>query len=428
MNKKLVFIIIIGFLAFLSVAFLLNNKKGIAKVNDETDSYGSARRFWSIQAVDTMKYSRDTARSEAQNPEFEIEIATQVKNISDLGATHIAIGTPYDEEFIPFMKKWVNEARKNKLKVWYRGNWAGWEEWFEYDKISRSDHLRMTEQFILDHPELFEDGDIFTPCPECENGGPGDPRQNPNEADVEKYRKFLRDLHQASDKSFREINKDVHTGYFSMNGDVARLIMDERTTSRLEDVVVVDHYVKSPELLNFDVTMYADKSKGKVILGEFGVPIPDIHGDLNDEQQAEWLEKALKLLSENRNLIGLNYWTAVGGSTEIFKDGRPTLAAEVLKKYYSPKVAEIQIVNELNEPIEQAVIKYKKASYKPGKEAKMDILYVDDAPTVSVSASEYDESIAQVSEGELNKIVLMKSDTDFVFSLRKWLAGLGLNL
>lgn len=427
MNKKAMIFILIASVTLAIYTFaLFASKTSLAKVTPQDKVETDPKTFWSIQAVDTMKYSRDTARGEATNPEFEVEIATQVKNIADLGATHIAIGTPYDEEFIPFMKKWVSEARKNNLKVWYRGNWAGWEEWFEYEPISRSEHLVKTEQFIYNHPELFENGDIFTPCPECENGGPGDPRRDTGKENVEKYRKFLKDLHKVSFEAFKEIGKDVHTGYFSMNGDVARLIMDERTTSRLEDVVVVDHYVKSPELLNFDVNLYANKAGGKVILGEFGVPIPDIHGDMTQEQQAEWLENALKLLSENRNLIGLNYWTAVGGSTEIFKDGQPTLAAQVLKKYYRPKVAEVQVVNELDEPIEQAIIKYKKASYKPGKEAKLHILYVDDAPTVSVSASGYDETIAQVVEGQPNKVVLMKSDTDFMFSLKKWLKGLGL--
>lgn len=412
-NTSLIAIVVI--LTLLSFFALSLNKSQMTSAKDN-DSQN--KRFWTIQAIDTMKYSRDTARAEATSPEFEQEIALQVKNIADTGATHVAIGTPYDEEFIPFMKKWVSEARKNNLKVWYRGNWSGWEEWFEYPKINRADHLQKTEQFILAHPELFEDGDIFTPCPECENGGPGDPRFMEGDDDLDKYRKFLTDLHKATTKSFKAINKDVRSGYFSMNGDVASLVMDDKTTNALDNVVVVDHYVKSAKQLNDDIGRYAQESKGKVILGEFGAPIPDIHGNMTQQEQADWLEEALKLMSENQNLLGLNYWTAVGGSTEIWKDGEPTLAVQTLKKYFKPKFVQLTAQNELGEVLTNTTVKYLTTSYKPGAKGQMTILYVENDPTVVVQAEGYKEQIVQLKQGEETKVVLVKTDPDFMFTLR----------
>jgi len=71
--------------------------------------------WWQIQSVDTMKYSRDIAREKLDDPTFDSIIDRQVKDIAATGATHVAVGTPYDEEFVPFLTRWVNAARKYKL-------------------------------------------------------------------------------------------------------------------------------------------------------------------------------------------------------------------------------------------------------------------------------------------------------------------------
>ncbi|MDP3888564.1 MAG: hypothetical protein Q8Q24_00825, partial [bacterium] len=98
------------------------------------------KHIMEFKSIDTMKYSRDIAREKLNDPSFDKVIDTQVKNIADTGATHVAIATPYDEEFLPILKRWVSSARKYNLKVWFRGNWSGWEGWFDYPKIDRSTH------------------------------------------------------------------------------------------------------------------------------------------------------------------------------------------------------------------------------------------------------------------------------------------------
>lgn len=291
--------------------------------------------FWSFQSVDTMKYSRDKAREMAGNPSYDTEIQAQVKAIKETGATHIAIGTPYDSEFIPYMKRWVSAARANGLKVWFRGNLSGWEEWFEYEPIDRDTHTEGIRKFILNNPDLFEDGDIFTSCPECENGGPGDPRF---EGDVERYRAFLISEYNVAKQSFIEINKDVKANYYSMNGDVAKLVMDHETTKALDGIVTVDHYVKSVDQLIDDINEYQKLSGGKIILGEWGAPIPDIHGDMTEDQQAVWLEQALFRIVTETNIEGLNYWTHQGSSTALWNDNStPRKAVTTLAKYYNPR-------------------------------------------------------------------------------------------
>lgn len=295
----------------------------------------SPRPNWGVMSLDTMKYSRDYAREKLGDQSFDQVIESQVKNIAATGATHIALATPYDPEFVPFLTRWVDSARSHGLKIWFRGNFSGWEGWFDYQPISREEHLAATKAFIKANPDLFEDGDLFTPCPECENGGPGDPRLT---NDIAGHRRFLIATHNAATQAFWEIGKKASVGYHSMNYDVALAIMDKQTTAALGGVVTVDHYVKSPTKLNEDITKIAKLSGGHVFLGEFGAPIPDIHGKLNEAEQAQWLEDSLILLKSNPNLVGISYWVSVGGSTELWDDeGNAKAGVTTLTKYYSQR-------------------------------------------------------------------------------------------
>ncbi len=311
----------------------------------------SSEHFWDFQSIDTMKYSRDPSREFlSKMDELEAIVNTQVRQIKEVGATHVGIATPYDEEFLPILKRWVGAARRENLKVWFRGNFSGWEGWFGYEKITREQHKQLLASFITEHPDLFESGDLFSACPECENGGPGDPRIN---GDAAGHRKFLIDEYDMTQRLFREIGKNVQSNIHSMNGDVARLIMDQETTSRLGGIITVDHYVGSPQQLAADIEDFAKRGNGKVILGEFGAPIPDIHGEMTEKEQAKWIESSLNLLSQSPSLVGINYWVNVGGSTAIWTDtGEPKPAVEALHAFFKPNLAKGIVVNAFGKPIE----------------------------------------------------------------------------
>lgn len=321
-------ILLASFLAILLGIFLTKLVGDANEINHQPPP----KRVWIVKSVDTMKYSRDLTGEKLKDPTFDQTINLQVKSIAELGATHVAVGTPYDERFVPYLKRWVQSARKYNLKVWFRGNFSGWEGWFGYKKdLTRDGHLTLMRQFINENGVLFEEGDIFSPCPECENGGAGDPRQT---GDVAGFRKFLIDEHQAASEEFRKIGKNVRI-VGSMNYDVAKLVMDEATANSVGNLIVIDHYVKSPQDLAKDVEKIAESAKANVMLGELGVPIPDIHGKLTEEEQAQWLEEVLSLIAKEEAVIGLNYWTSFGGSTAIFNnDGTQKPAADILEKYF----------------------------------------------------------------------------------------------
>ncbi len=373
----------------------------------------TGKNIWQFQSIDTMKYSRDLAKEKLNDASFDTIIESQIKAIASTGATHVAIATPYDEEFIPFLKRWVSAARKQHLKVWFRGNFSGWEGWFGYTKMSRGNHIAKTQEFIMRHPDLFENGDAFTSCPECENGGSGDPRKT---GDVTGYRNFLISEYDVANKAFKDIGRMVTTNYFSMNADVARLIMDSATTKRLGGIVTIDHYVATPEKLVSDIRDIARNSGGQVILGEFGAPIPDIHGDLSPEDQAQWIDAALKGMTDIPELVGMNYWVSVGGSTELWDiDGIANPVVDTLESYYHTDIFFGRVFDEFGFPISNAIVRSTERETRSGTNGYFEIAipFKDEAKTLSFSREGYLDDSVSVEVGTETMVTLIKEHKTF---------------
>lgn len=329
--KKHFFVIYILFIFILSLGIIFF----LQKAGSISFFISGENKKWDIRSIDTMKYSRDIAREKVNDEVFSKVIDKQMAEIAETGANYVAIGTPYDDEFHSMLVRWVNAARKYKLHIWFRGNFSGWERWFDYPKIDGTTHVVKIEQFILDNSDLFKDGDIFTSCPECENGTGvelGDTQS------LNRHRAFLIAEYGVTKKAFMQIGKKVKTGYYSMNGDLATVLMDKKTTEALGGVVVVDHYVDTPEKLAQDIRNLAKSSGGKIVLGEFGAPILDIHGKMTEKEQAEWISRALNEISTITDLIGINYWVNKGGSTALWNyDGTRKPAVKIITDFYSRK-------------------------------------------------------------------------------------------
>jgi hypothetical protein len=319
------------------------------------------------------------------------------------------------------MKRWINMARKYKLNVWFRGNAAGWEGWFGYPWLTREDHTKEIEKFILSNGDLFEDGDIFSSCPECENGGDGDPRLN---GDVVGHREFLIKEYGVVREAFQRIDKDVAANFNPMNGDVAQLIMDRETTKALGGIVVVDHYVGTPEQLAEDAKSYANSSGGKVVIGEFGVPIPDIHGNMTEAEQAAWLSEALKLLSEVPEVIGVNYWTSHGGSTRLWDDdGGERQAVSTLKKYFVPYVFTGVVKDETGKPITDARIQIENQVVLSNKQGEFTVKHLNKA-AVAISAYGYETVPVTVN---MDEIILKRTNPNIIYRVKKFLRSISIS-
>lgn len=343
--------------------------------------------WWKFQSIDTMKYSRDLAKVVLHDPSFDAVIDDQMKRIASTGVTHVAIATPYDEEFYPVLKRWASAARKYHLNIWFRGNWSGWEGWFGYSKITREEHIEKTKKFILNHPDIFIGGDVFSTCPECENGGPGDPRQN---KDTDRYRAFLIDEYQASRAEFQQIGKNVAVNFDSMNGDVAKLIMDKETTKQLGGIVVIDHYVASVEDLERDIREIAQKSGGKIILGEFGAPIEDVHGKMKDDEQSHYIDRAFTRLANMPEVVGINYWVGFGGSTALWhENGEEKKSVAIIRSFFKPELLSGEIINANGKPINNAKIFLREREFQVDRQGKFYLPYVGTGQTFLVDAKGY---------------------------------------
>lgn len=412
-NKNLK--IIVPFLIMLAIASVLL----LVRKNVEPTANVKSK-FWTMQSIDTVKYSRDTAGQYLNDKSFDTTIEDQVKKIAGTGATHIALGTPYDKEFIPFLKRWVDISRKHGMNIWFRGNFSGWENWFEYKDITREEHKELLKKFIIDNGGLFEDGDIFSSCTECENGGPGDPRQT---GDTKGHRQFLIDEYQIGKSAFRQVGKNVAANYFPMNADVANLVMDKETTQALGGIVTIDHYVSSYEKMNNDINDLAKKSGGKIVIGEFGAPIPDLHGDMTEKEQSAWIGKAFDLLAKNNNVVGVNYWTGFGGSTKLWRDdGSNTLAVATLTSFYTPKSLQGVIKNEAGIPIANAMLSGKEQSVNTDSNGQFSIPFLASEIQVNVEATGYlPSAITNIHNNVPITAFLKKQNETPFFKLQKFL-------
>lgn len=369
-----------------------------------------------IRSIDTMKFSRDLARAKLNDKSFDTVIDKHIKDIAGTNATHVAIGTPYDKEFLPFLKRWVGAARKYKLSVWFRGNLSGWEGWFEYPKIGKSEHTQNIENFIVQNRDLFRDGDIFTSCPECENGG------RSVYEDPEGHKAFLIAEYNVVKKAFLRIDKKVTANYYSMNGDIARLIMDKKTTKALDGIVTIDHYVESVDQLVDDIREYAKNSGGKVVLGEIGAPIPDIHGKMTESAQRDWIASLFAKLESVDDLEGLNYWVSNGGSTSLWNpDGTERLAAEIVRNAYGDRELRAKLVDRKSNAIAGAKVLTLNEAYSVDAHGVFSVPYLYKGQIIEISAKGYPSKIpVEIGENASGEIVLDYNPPYFHFKFSLW--------
>lgn len=330
------------------------------------DTYYSAlaprKHLFDVQSVDTMKYSRDMSWQILDDPDsFKPMLDEQMARIAEAGATHVGIATPYDARFLPVLRLWVASARTHGLSVWFRGNFSGWEGWFDYAKIDRTTHEQLLRDFLRNNPDLFRSGDIFTPCPECENGGQGDPRQT---GDTSGYNAFLIGEKELADDEFARQGKRVAV-YPSMNADIARQVITPATVRAFDGTILIDHYVRAPEQFASDIRAISEQLNARIGLGEFGAPIPDLNGNMTQARQAKYVDALFKAMyPESATIPVVNYWTLSGGSTMLIgDDGAPRAAYFTVQNYFKAFNVQGAIYNSIGESVSGARVSVDGSGY-----------------------------------------------------------------
>lgn len=359
---KVVKVLIVVFILLYvwSIAFL-PEKTPVHKPT-KIDTSRLRKNIFDVQAIDTMKQSRDLARLTLKNKAYDSFIDMEMERIVEAGGTHAAISTAYDEEFIPVLERWVKSARSHGLSVWFRGNFSGWERWFEYDQIDEAEHKRLLTTFIKNHPDLFKNGDIFTPCHECENGGTGDPRVT---GKVSQYQNFLISERDIALTEFKKINKNIEV-HPSMNGEIAEEIMTSETVKKVGGTVFVDHYTRTTDQFHKDLIRYASVLKSKIGIGEFGAPIPDMNGTMNETQQATFVKGLMDVLYRENHIVSIvNYWDILDGSTALLNyDGSRRQAYYEVKNYFDAPTVYGRILDAEDNVLYGATVQVASTTYK----------------------------------------------------------------
>jgi hypothetical protein len=301
------------------------------------------KKWWQVTSIDTMKVSRDMAQNTIDVTDEVIDLNARL--VADAGSTHMAIGTPYDKEFIPVMKRWIEAGRKHNINIWFRGNFSGWENennsghgWFNYPLLeSISEHHELTKRFLQTHVDLFKSGDIFTSCPEPENGHLINGFWR-SEQDKENLRKFMVDSYRICEAGFQKIaqetGENVSYGYFSHNGDVAKAIGRE-TATLIGRKVGLDHYVYDTAEMGawIDDTQATYGGDIELFLGEYGAPRDNT--PMDPKIQAEFIDTMLREEITPRKLHAVNYWVLSNGNTALYDQTGEKPSYKVIQSYYT---------------------------------------------------------------------------------------------
>ncbi|OGG12582.1 hypothetical protein A3D77_04550 [Candidatus Gottesmanbacteria bacterium RIFCSPHIGHO2_02_FULL_39_11] len=394
----------------------------------QTAHAGEPFQIWNYQCIDTMKTSRDRARQWAGDPHVESLISKEVTLVKNLGANCIAISTPYNEEFIPYLKIWSEEAHKQNLSVWFRGNFAEWEGWFEYPKnLTPEELLTKTAKFIASHSDLFKDGDAFDSCPECEGVGPWLlPR------DTSLYLSFKIKQQEVARAAFKAIGKNIITNRLAVIGGRAKDYYDLKTAEALGNLVVIDHYVKTVDDMKTYVEYFDTKLKSKTFIGEFGAPIPDINGRMNETQQADFVESIFDYLYRQKNKVdGVNYWVLSDGTTALVNDDyTPKEVFSVIEKYYKPGQLTGTVKNSLGEEIAHAQVDIGNGEARLSTDSKGSYksAVIKGKKSVEILSSDYisQTGIADIEKGKertLNFVLIPKKKSVW-YNIREFLHNL----
>ncbi len=382
----------------------------------------ATKNLFEVQSIDTMKYSRDVAGQILDHPNsFKATIDKQMALIAESGATHAAIATPYDAKFLPVLKLWIASARAHNLSIWFRGNFSGWEGWFNYVKINRVTHKQLLNGFLRNNPDLFQSGDIFSPCPECENGGPGDPRMK---GDAAGYNAFLREEKTIADDAFALQGKNIKI-YPSMNADIARQIITPATISAFGGTILIDHYVRTAEQFAGDIRAIPKKLNADVGLGEFGAPIPDLNGWMTQTQQAKYIDSLFKAMYlERAHIPVVNYWTLSGGSTALINDdGTPRAAYFTVQNYFKAFNVYGAVYNSLGETLDGAQVSIDNTDYGTMSDGTYQIFVPRQYESITIRADGYAPTTLQMPTSTTTIIVnqnayLEPIDPDWWYQMR----------
>ncbi|HLD11532.1 MAG TPA: hypothetical protein VJB91_01355, partial [Patescibacteria group bacterium] len=306
-----------------------------------------SQKTWDIQSVDAMKYTKDVICS----PKDEVWIGKWVDKAVEIGATHVAVSTPYDNpkcgNAVEYTKTWIRVIRSKGLHVFHRQMPLQFEGIYDNPKSPGTNFITQVSNYIKANKENYQEGDIFTPVPEPQNGGIAGVSYCAQNTcifnNASSFNKWLRDITVSSRDAFASIGlKDkVKVGYYGFDGYIAWGHNNpdwqgkgflENDTVNLIGHIAVDHY---PEAVGTSMGPDLEELEKRfpgipIIIGEWGTI-----GWGDTEQQVRNSMGGAKKSS----VVGFNYWHLGPGGNEalINNDFSNRPQFDEVQLFYKPK-------------------------------------------------------------------------------------------
>ena len=276
---------------------------------------------FTIKSVDVMKQTQDSVC----NPPSDGFISSQIKFAKELGATHVAISTPYDDpecgSSISLTERYVSAIRLNGLNVWFRQKPLAFEGFYNTPKTTDYNLiLDIIGNYILSHRELYMPGDIISPVPEPQNGGIRGVNCFDDNCLFEKADVFNDWLVLAITETTHALEniglKDqIKVGYFGFDGFIAwgdrnpnwDGILDPETITASGSAIAIDHYFPA------DADPMDEFRKIRTIFGNDAEICLSEWGSINNEP-TERIETVL-LAALRNDMSCINWWHLGPGGT-----------------------------------------------------------------------------------------------------------------
>jgi len=282
---------------------------------------------WSIQSVSSMKETKDRVCYQ-RSYDF---ITQWVGTASELGANYISLETPYESptcgDSLAYTRDWIQAIRLKKLNVWHRHMPLAFEGIYNARKDPTRDYLQVISNYIKSNPFFFQEGDIFTPIPEPQNGGiQGVNYCSQNTCifkNAAEFNAWLRTAMDISEQAFASIGlaNKVKIGYYGFDGYIAwgdnnpdwDGILEDATVEKMGNITI-DHY---PEIVGDTMENDLQELETRypnipIIIGEWGT----ISGSDSEAQVVKSMTAARR-----PSVVGFNYWhMGIGGNEELIRE------------------------------------------------------------------------------------------------------------
>lgn len=282
---------------------------------------------WDVRSVDAMKVTKDVICAQKSDSFIDSWLDRAV----ELGATYVAISQPYDNpncgNSVNYTRKWVQKIRAHGLKVWHRHMPLAMEGIYSTTKKNDDFYYDLISSYIINNPDLFEEGDIFTPKPEPQTDGISGVTYCASIcmwSGAREFNNWIRGAMLVSELSFDKIglgNGQVKIGYFGFDGFIVwgdnnpdwlgKSFLTTKTVQRMGNITI-DQYPQGGATMAQDLAeLHAQWPNVDIYIGEWGTIT-----STNEAQQAAQIETTFNTFKNDPLIKGVNYWHLGTGGHE----------------------------------------------------------------------------------------------------------------